>query len=57
MRIGITTSLDYPELCGGFAIPRVFGPVTGHWVVPLTPKKYPYGHEQDPTDTKPSSRS
>ncbi len=35
MQIGITTSLDYPELCHGFAISRVFGPAmvshTTHW--------------------------
>ncbi len=37
MQIGITTSPDYPELCGGLAIPRVFRP----GIVPQTTRSTP----------------
>jgi hypothetical protein len=37
MQICITTSLDYPELCGGLAIPRVFRP----GMVPQTTRATP----------------
>jgi len=42
-----------PELCGGLAIPEVFGPMAGRGMVPLTPKRWQYGVRHDPMGTKP----
>jgi hypothetical protein len=41
-----------PELCDDFAISGVFGPVTGRGLVPLAPKRPPYGSPTRPERDK-----